>query len=153
MSRTNGRKPKAERNALALLPADIRPGDDVLSLVDGRSLPARDLRRRVAELYADLGGADVMSHAQQSLVLRVANLETFIATREAHLLKTGFKVDDEFMRVQLQAVGMLLQLYSKIGLKRVPKEVPSLQQYLAEKAREKAAAQDQPTNKEEQSGT
>lgn len=116
------------------------PGDDVLALVDGRSLPARDLRRRVAELAADLGGADRMSHAQQSLVLRAANLETFIATREAHLLKNGFKVDDDFMRIQLQAVGMLLQLYGKIGLKRVPKEIPTLEQHLARKIAEKQQA-------------
>lgn len=146
-------KPGQKPSKPLTVPPDAPPGADVLSLVDGRSLPARDLRRRAAELYADLGGSDVMSHAQQSLVLRSVSLETFIASREAHLLKTGFKVDDEFMRVQLQAVGMLLQLYRTIGLKRRPKDIPDLQTYLRQKAAEKAAQQ-QPTEKEsDQNGT
>jgi hypothetical protein len=140
-------KPGQKPTKPLTIPATARPGDNMLDLLDGRSLAARYLRRNLGELYADQGGVEQLSHGERSGFLRIANLETFIATREAHLLKTSFKVDDEFMRVQLQAVGMLLQLYRTFGIKRRPKDVPDLQTYLRQKAAEKAAQQE-PTEKE-----
>jgi hypothetical protein len=135
-------KPGQKPTKPLTLPANAPLGADVLELVDGRSLAARSLRSRLTELHTDLGGATAMSHAQQSLVLRVANLEVFIAVREAELLRNGFKADAESMRAHFQAVGLLLQLYTKLGLKRVAKQIPDLQTYLRQKSAEKAAQQE-----------
>ena len=112
------------------IPPGAQPGADLLDLLDGRSGPARDIRAKVRAICSDLGGPDVLSHAQRSLVTRAANLEGIVTAREARLLTGELKDDDDFLKGYRQAVALLCQLYKTLGLKRRAKEIPTLNDHL-----------------------
>ena len=99
------------------IPADMPVGADVLDQIDGRSVPARSLKQRLEAIRAEIapsGGS--LSPAQNSLALRVANLETVLAAREAKLISGELKDDDDFLKGYLQGCSMLLQLRRALGL-------------------------------------
>lgn len=112
------------------VPPAASPHDNLLDLVDGRSLPVRAVRAAYAAVMADLGGEQRVSYAMRSLALRAANVETWLASVEARLLG-GEKADADLLRSYLHGNNVLLGLYKTIGLRRVPKEIPSLQEFLS----------------------
>ena len=116
------------------LPAEFKP--KFLDHLDGRTQAARMLRRRLAELQADLGGEEQLSYAKRALCRRVIWLESFLETQEAKAAEGG----EVNIGQQVQAINSLVGLLKALGLERRAREVPDLRQYLADKAAEKSEA-------------
>ena len=71
---------------------------------------------------SDLGGADVLSEAQSSLIRRAASIECELERMDARL-SLGQEVDmDSYARV----AGHLRRLFETLGLQRVPRAVGSI---------------------------
>lgn len=98
-----------------------------LDALDGRLSLARDLRQRFAEVCSDLGGQDQLSYMQRSLVERGLWLEYWLANQERELAG-GNEFD---VGKWVQATNSLQGIYSKLGLERKARNVPSLSEYLA----------------------
>jgi hypothetical protein len=107
--------------------AKVSNGNAVLPYVDGRSVVARRIYDIIAQIAADLGGADRLSETRISLVRRFASLAVLAVTQEARLAN-GEEVDVG----QLSHLSSTLcRLASRIGLKRVAKDItPTLAEYL-----------------------
>jgi hypothetical protein len=77
----------------------------------------------------DLGGRDVLSEAQLSLIRRASTIECELEQLDG-MLSLGKPVDlDAYGRVS----GHLRRLFETLGIDRVPRDVtPSLQDYLAQ---------------------
>lgn len=100
-----------------------------LDALDGRLSLARDLRQRFDEVCADLGGKDRLSYMQRSLVERGLWLEFWLANQERELAKgEAFDVGK-----WVQAANSLQGIYSKLGLQRQAREVPTIREYLKNK--------------------
>ena len=75
----------------------------------------------------DLGGADSLSYAERSLCERALWLEYWLATQEKALANGG-----EFdVGRWVQAANSLQGIFAKLGLKRVAKDVPTLNEWMA----------------------
>jgi hypothetical protein len=99
--------------------------------VDGRSGWARRLRDLIGLHLSDLGGEDMASEAERSIVRRVATL-----TVELERMETAFALAGEAQPEQLElyqrVASTMRRLLEAIGIKRVPRNVtPTLEQYLA----------------------
>jgi hypothetical protein len=97
---------------------------------DGRSPWARRWRDLV-ELHAgDLGGIDVLSEAQFSLIKRAATIEVELELSEGRM-SMGQEVDlDVFTR----SASHLRRILETLGIERRPRDVtPTLREYLAAK--------------------
>lgn len=136
-------KPNMGRTLPVTVPLDASPHDTLLALVDGRSLPVRAVNAAYGAIVSDLGGESNMAYAERSIALRAANVETWLASVEARLLG-GEKADPDLLRSYLHGNNVLLGLYKTIGLKRRAKEVPSLQEFL----RQRAEQPEEPTDAE-----
>lgn len=115
-----------------------RTGLDVpgLGLVDGRSREARLYGQHVADVVSDLGGEANVSRAEMELVRRAAGLSVLAALAESKLL-AGDDVDIS----ELVSVGNAQRrLLATLGLqRRAVDATPTLEQYLADKAKAKGA--------------
>lgn len=101
-----------------------------LQAVDGRSEQARTLRGRLHQLTTDLGGADTLSYQQRSLVERAIFVEArLIQFENEFALGAGFDHAEHVALTQL-----LMGIYTRLGLKRVPRDIGTLEQYIAAKA-------------------
>ena len=89
------------------------------------------MRARFDAVCADLGGADRLSYMQRSLVERALWLEYWLANQERELA-TGQAFD---VSRWVQAANGLQGIYSKLGLERKARDVPSLHEYLKEASR------------------
>lgn len=98
--------------------------------LDGRTLAAKRLRNRLAEVHADLGGVDVLSYSKRSLALRAIWLESWLEAREVEAAQ-GKPID---IGRQTQALNTLIGLWRLLGLERRPRDVPSLNEYLGRQA-------------------
>ena len=128
------------RRSLPLrVPEGASPCDSLFSLVDGRSLPVRAVNAAYAAIMRDIGGEENASYARRSLVLRAANVETWLASVESRLL-AGEPASADLLKSYLHANNTYLGLLRAVGLDRKPKEIPSLQEFLRQRAEE----QDQP---------
>jgi hypothetical protein len=101
-------------------------GSAVLLGVDGRNTWARRLRDLIALHLSDLGGEDVASEAERSIIRRCAAL-----TVELERMEVVFAVAGEAEPGQLdlyqRTANSLRRMLESIGIKRVPKDVtPSL---------------------------
>jgi hypothetical protein len=99
--------------------------------VDGRSGWARRLRDLIGLHLSDLGGEDMASEAERSIVRRIATL-----TVELERMETAFALAGEAQPEQLElyqrVASTMRRLLEAIGIKRVPRDVtPTLEQYLA----------------------
>ena len=114
------------------LPADFSPR--FLDHMDGRTVAARELRRRLDEVHQDLGGADSLSYSVRSLVRRAIWLESWLESQEA-LAAEGHDID---VGKQTSALNTLLGIWKSLGLERRAKDVPSLRQYAEQRRRAQA---------------
>jgi len=110
-----------------------------LADLDGRTAFARDLRQREASVIADLGGEGAVSYIEKSLVRRGLFLETLVRRTEARIASGETLEDDELGRF-VQAGNALLGVWKSLGLKRRARDVPSLHDYLRERANKTEAA-------------
>jgi hypothetical protein len=118
----------------------------MLPTTDGRSLWAR-IRRDTYHAIVDsmLGGADQCSETQMLMARRVGTLEAelihmedeFAATRAA-----GGKPDPATVDLYGRLADRQRRLADPLGWQRTPRDitVPTVEDYLAHRAREKAAA-------------
>lgn len=111
-------------------PERFEPG--FLATTDMRFALPRLLRARLQELVADLGGADSLSYQERSLAERLIHLEWQIGEWEA-LARDNKPVDQARY---LHAVNALNGLVRSLGLKRRPKEVPTLEEFLRQRTAE-----------------
>ena len=110
-------------------PVSAKFANGWLDGLDGRLGLARELRQRFETLTNDLGGSDSLSYAQRSLCERALWLEYWLATQEKDLANGG-----EFdIGKWVQAVNSLQGIFAKLGLKRMPKDVPSLQDWIKQR--------------------
>ena len=117
---------KAGKNAQTI-PAQFHNG--WLDSLDYRTAMAKEMRDRFVALTNDLGGADRLSYAQRSLCERALWLEFWLASQERSLAAGA-----EFDAVKwTQACNSLQGIFTKLGLKRVPRDVPDLSQWLRER--------------------
>lgn len=93
---------------------------------DGRSAWTRRFRDLIAGHASDLGGPELLSAAQLSLIKRASALETELEQMEGRL-SSGVVVDlDVFARV----TGHLRRILETLGLERRPREIEDLTTYL-----------------------
>lgn len=106
---------------------------------DPRSAWSRRFHDLVVSHMNDLGGADLLSEAQFSLIRRCAALECELERLDARL-SAGETVDlDSYGR----CAGHLRRIFETLGVERKPRDLtPTLDQYLALKAVEKERASD-----------
>jgi hypothetical protein len=123
-SRTGTRKAEARSR--------VTNGRDVLPGVDGRSLIARRYRDIVAAIVVDQGGADLISEARLQLIRRFAAAAVLAEAMEARIAN-GEAVD---ISEHALLSSTLVRIAQRIGMNRVPKEVPDLHNYLDAKAKE-----------------
>jgi hypothetical protein len=109
--------------------------------VDGRSAWARRLRDLLVLHVSDLGGEDMVSAAERSIIRRVATI-----TVELELLEKKFALTDGAdaadLDLYVRSAGGLRRLLEAIGLKRVARDVTpmTLDEIAAEIEAEDAAA-------------
>lgn len=97
--------------------------------LDGRT-KARRLFDSIADgIAADLGGEDRLSTIEKHLVEAFAGVAVHVNAANARLL-LGHPVD---LGEIAQACSTLVRIATRLGTKRVAKEVPSLETYLAGK--------------------
>lgn len=106
-----------------------------LDRLDGRYALARDLRDRFQALTDDLGGAANLSYAQRALAEHALWLDHWLHQQERALAE-GRNSDFDVGR-WTQGLNALSGVLTKLGLKRVPRDVPDLSQWLRD--REQAA--------------
>jgi hypothetical protein len=98
----------------------------VLDELDGRVRLARTLRERMRALTNDLGGVKELSYQEQSLCKRAVHLERLLEQKEAMLAHGGTCDESSY----LNAINALSGLYSKLGLKRRARVLPTLREYV-----------------------
>ncbi len=81
----------------------------------------------------DMGGGDLCSEAQVSLAKRAAGLSIALEAREADW-SAGRPVD---LAEYSSSVGTLARVLEKVGLKRVAREEPTLQEFIRDFDRRK----------------
>ena len=124
---------KSTINTNKTQPVSAQFANGWLDGLDGRLGIARELRQRFQALTDDLGGTSSLSYAERSLCERALWLEYWLSTQEKELADGGALFD---VGKWTQAANSLQGIYSKLGLKRVAKNVPTLHEWMA--AREPA---------------
>jgi hypothetical protein len=107
------------------LPAEFTSG--FMSKLDQRCAMARELKRRMDAVEADLGGAPALTYAQRSLIKRAVFLEAKLEGMEAETAR-GKSVDST---EYLGMINALRQLWLALGLRRQAREL-SLSDYLGQ---------------------
>lgn len=124
-------------------PATLKPqartrvgnGSAVLQDVDGRSVAFRRYREILASLVSDMGGDP--SEAQQQIARRAASIAIWCEQQDA-AAATGTPIE---VAPYTTASNTLRRLLESLGLERRARNVtPTLAQYSARRAAEKAAA-------------
>jgi hypothetical protein len=128
-------KYRPQRGDLRYGRSKVGNGSELLPGVDGRSVWVRRAREIIADLTADLGGADNVSAAQASLVRRSAVLTVELEQLEAGFATAGCATTDLLDSYQ-RVTNTLRRTLEAVqpGLERRQREVPSLAEYLARKA-------------------
>jgi hypothetical protein len=98
----------------------------VLDELDGRVRLARTLRERMRALTNDLGGINDLSYQEVSLCKRCVHLERLLEKKEATLAHGGTCDESTY----LNAINALSGLYSKLGLRRRARVLPTLREYV-----------------------
>ena len=108
----------------------ITNGNALLPFVDGRSTWARRLLDLVDLHTNDLGGADLLSTAEHSIVRRASCLTLELERLELKFLQQKGANADQLMLYQ-RCSNSLLRLLESLGLQRRPKDVTqSLDEYV-----------------------
>ena len=122
-----------------MLRSRVTNGSAVLPGIDGRSAWARRLRDLIERHIDDLGGHDAVSEAERSIVRRAATMTVELERMETTFAVAGAAKPSDLELYQRTA-GNLRRLLEAVGLRRRARDVtPSLQTYLADKPKPKAA--------------
>jgi hypothetical protein len=104
----------------------IGNGRDLLPDIDGRSVIARRYREISSAILVDQGGLDQCSESRQQLIRRFA--AAVLAEQLEAKLANGATID---VSEHALLCSTLTRLAQRIGINRVAKTVPSLDEYLA----------------------
>ncbi|MCK7548490.1 hypothetical protein ACFQGA_11490 [Marinobacter koreensis] len=102
---------------------------DWLQRLDGRTRLAQAVNQRYQDLTTDLGGNESLSYQRRSLCKQVVWMEAIIEQQHAALSR-GEEIDQGKLT---QATNTLIGLLKTIGLDRVARDIPNLQDYLKAK--------------------
>jgi len=119
---------------------DARAVGGLLSLdaLDHRTSPYRRYEAIRGAVLADMGGAENVSEIQRQLIAKFATIALQLEGMEAAAIE-GNEIDlDLFGR----CAGHLRRIAEALGLKRVPREIPTLEEHLARIARERPPDED-----------
>jgi hypothetical protein len=114
-----------------------------LDAIDKRTSSARALLRWKAELAEALGGSENLSPQKAALVDLAVRLRLFLDHVDGWLLERKFLINTRKKSVipallQRQTLAdSLARTLNHLGLERVPKPVPSLQEWIAKKDAER----------------
>jgi len=135
-----GTKPRRRPSGLYLPKArsKVTNGTGLLPNIDQRSVWCRRFRDIIALHLRDLGGPDIVSAAQASLVRRIACI-TLECERLECLFADAGGASEHKLEVYGRLSANLRRLLETIGLGRVPRDVPTLAQYLSHDTRMEAA--------------
>jgi hypothetical protein len=106
----------------------LRYASGFMAELDGRSAVARELRGRLDDLMADLGGVEVLSYQRRSLCERAIHLEARLQSLEAAFAQGTAENGDESRYAAL--TNSLLGIFRTLGLDRRAREL-TLGDYLA----------------------
>ena len=141
ISLRRGTKPRRRPSGLYLPKARSRVtnGTGLLPNIDQRSVWCRRFRDIIALHVQDLGGLDLVSAAEASLVRRIACI-TLECERLESLFGEAGGASEHKIEVYARLSANLRRLLETIGLKRVHRDVtPTLEQYLQGPDRMEAA--------------
>lgn len=113
----------------------ISNGSSVLPNVDGRSTWVRRLRDLIHLHLADLGGDDVVSEAERSIIRRIATLTVELERMKSVFALAGEAKPDQIDLYQRTA-NSLRRLLESIGLERRARNITSLGELLIENTHE-----------------
>ena len=105
---------------------------------DSNSAWSRRYYDLIAGHVADLGGADILSQNQFSLIRCCATIECELERLDAMLSRNQAIDLDSYARV----AGHLRRIFETLGLERRQRDIspPTVEQYLEHKAKQKAAS-------------
>lgn len=110
----------------------ITNGRELLPDVDGRSPWARRFRDLIELHTTDLGGVDVLSEAQRSLVRRCATIEVELEYQEARMAELRLAdsaPSEKQLDLYSRLAGNLRRLLESVGLERRARNAtPSLEE-------------------------
>jgi hypothetical protein len=130
MPQNSGNKAVMKSNARSAISNNTR----LLPNVDGRTVWARRLRDLIALHLSDLGGTDVVSEAERSIVRRASCLEVELERLEARFATEGAATPQDLDLYQ-RASGSLRRLLESVGLRRRARDVtPDLKRYIEGRA-------------------
>jgi hypothetical protein len=110
-----------------------------LSAIDGRTLAAQSLFAWKEELLRDLGGEESISAQRMALVESAVRTRLFLDHLDSFLLSQSSLINRRSKRMipalreRQQLADGLARVLGQLGLERVPKPVPELEAYIAEK--------------------
>jgi hypothetical protein len=104
--------------------------------IDRRTRAYRKTFDLIASIETDLGGADRLSTGERQIIQRAALTGALLEDLETRWL-SGEPIDAAQYATLSNAQR---RLFETVGLRRVPREVSSLQEYLAKRTAEKAPA-------------
>jgi hypothetical protein len=125
------------RHGLRLLKVQINHGG--WGRIDKRTAAGQELIRWRKELFEDLGGEESVSTQRKALVDLICRTRLFLDSIDAWLLaqpRLTLRHKRALLpavRERQQLVDSLARLLGQLGLERVPKKVPTLQEYIASK--------------------
>jgi hypothetical protein len=105
-------------------------------VIDERSAWVRRCKDLIHEHCTDLGGADIVSVAERSLIRRISVLETQLEMIEGRFAAANGVASEADVDLYVRASGGLRRLFEAIGLQRRPRDVKTLSGYLAGEAAE-----------------
>jgi hypothetical protein len=122
--RQMGRKPKTQT-----LPQRYTPG--FIVKMDQRCMVSLRMTTAYANIVADCGGEDQITHIKAALIERFVFLEATLQAMEAEIAKEplGPRADVMFGRV-VQAGNALNGLAKQLGIERRAKQVENLREFL-----------------------
>jgi hypothetical protein len=122
----------------------VTNGSALAPNIDGRSAWVRRTKDLIALHLSDLGGADHATAAEVSIVRRIAVLSVELESLEATFATVGMATGDQ-LDLYSRVSNSLRRMLESIGLERKSVDItPSVDEFLAEHAREKAARTSEP---------
>jgi hypothetical protein len=121
----------------ARLRSAISNGRFLLRDVDGRGPEMRRLRDLLESHVSDLGGEDNISHSERVLVGRASMLTVLTEMMEQQFAQQRMKVKPADLDNYQRIVSCLRRVFETLGLQRRAKAVPTIEEYIATKTREK----------------
>ena len=112
-------------------------GVPYIGSIDARTKAARLFKAALVALIADRGGVEVMSNAQLLLARRAAGAATLCDVIESKIV-AGEVINVDAVNSYLAAANVFHRLVKTLGLKRAPKDITSLAEYVDAKAKAKS---------------